>query len=131
MTEYTEKAVAEATAFREAAIADGWSCRPTYQDHEPMERAATLERDGFKIMVIARPRSANLNPSGDVCGWGPDRLAIRMPKVYDWATIQAGARTCSVCNTSDVETARFGFAGRACLTCQPSAEAKLGPRYYE
>jgi len=49
---------AEIEQWRDAAVADGWSIKPTYQS-EVVEQAASLERDGFHAQVIARPTHTN------------------------------------------------------------------------
>lgn len=43
----------EINAWREAAIADGWSAEPTYKT-EPIERAMRLKRDGYVVQTITR-----------------------------------------------------------------------------
>lgn len=115
--------------FRDAAVADGWSIAPTYPSHEPAEQAATLNRDGFIMMVLARPKSGgntgNWTCSASVHIWGPDGMAIPPPPLYDWAKISAGVTTCGYCGAHPVKTERVGFAGRACPTCRPIEGAKL------
>ena len=58
-------------------------------------------------------------PEGSVSIWGPDSLAIAVPMPYSWDAIVAGARTCSACGKTDVDTQRFSFAGRCCAACLP------------
>lgn len=108
----------QAAAWRDAAVADGWSIQPTY-DHESVDRAWRLGREGFKALGLTRPGNERELPCASVHVWGPDGLAVRPPPVYDWPAIVAGARTCSACGTVDVETQRFSFAGRCCAACRP------------
>ncbi len=99
-----------------AAVIDGWSSRPTY-DHEPVEQAFTLERDGFKISGLARPGTDKSLPCAEIHIWGPDRLAITPPLTYDMDAIRRGAETCSKCGAHPIATERVGFAGRYCAPC--------------
>lgn len=47
--------VEEVRAWREAALADGWTSRPTY-DHEAEDRAFTMEHpEGFIVTGLSRP----------------------------------------------------------------------------
>lgn len=124
-----------ALAWRNAATADGWQIRPTYET-EPLERAATLiSPDGFRASIITRTNTNAdkarwvFETSIDV--WGPDGLYIKPPTVYDRAAVHAGVLTCNYCGAHPVPTGRVGFAGRACLTCQPVQESKLGRHYYD
>lgn len=107
------------------AVADGWSIRPTY--NEPVERAATLEKDGFKIQVINRSESNGRKPGNwysesKISIWGPDRLAIPTPRFYDFKKLSERLTYCPVCKTSGVETQRFSFAGRCCAKCLPEMQ---------
>jgi hypothetical protein len=115
-----------AIAFREAAIADGWDAKPTYGASEPMESACTLEREGFKCSVLARVKPpGRYKYEAGVSIWGPDRLCIRAPKVYDWAIISGSLRKCGYCHATDVETERVGFAGRCCQACLPRVQKQV------
>lgn len=108
-----------------AAVADGWSIKPTYGDHEAVERAFTLERDGFKISGIARMDSGTGMPSAGIHIWGSDHLAIKPPLTYDWEAIKRGAATCSKCGANPIETERVGFAGRYCAPCATVERPKI------
>ena len=120
-----EEAVRIATEWREAAKQDGWSCRATYEGHESVETAFTLEREGFKAIGLARPMKDNgMWPCGEISIWGPDRLQILPPFPYDWEQIKAGVRRCNYCNATDVETVRISFAGRCCRACRPELAKK-------
>ena len=124
---YTKKCLYDlAIQFRNAAVADGWEAKPTYEN-ESIDRATSLTRDGFKMQIITR-----YDPKGKVGFkyvtsvnlWGPDRLAIKPTKEYSWKAIIAGLRTCNHCEASDVETFRYSFAGRACEECLPALKAE-------
>ena len=111
-------------AFRDAAVRDGWSIRPTYQSL-PVENAATLEKDGYLMQVLTLDQpEGKWKYRASIHLWGPDGLQIKPSEVYDWSQITAGTRTCSACDATDVETKRFSFAGRACKPCLPGMRAE-------
>lgn len=110
------------------AVADGWSMRPTYSS-EPVERAITLDRDGYRIMAINRSESNGKKPGNwysesKINIWGPDGLTIPPPQFYDFAKIAKFVTHCSVCKTDGVKTVRYSFAGRCCEKCLPEMRAK-------
>jgi len=112
--------------FRIDAIADGWTSRPTYGEHESEERHATLDREGFTMHVKARDNSTrglNFKYEAEISIWGPDGLAIAPPDSYSWDKIKTGTRHCNECGADDVDTERYSFAGRACAACLPKARA--------
>lgn len=113
-----QQAVLDARAYRDAAIADGWTCEPTYKN-EPMDQAARLHKDGFVIQILARPKTEKLRGSANVNIWGSDGLNIIPPDEYDWSAIVASLRYCGACGATDVDTTRYSFAGRCCLNCLP------------
>jgi hypothetical protein len=117
--EFYEKIV----AFRDAAVKDGWSIKPTYKLEE-VDEASTLQRDGFRMSILTRmasPGDLYRRPSFDVCIgiWGPDGLAIRVPPVYNFESIKEGLRICNNCKKTNVKTERYSFAGRCCKKCLP------------
>lgn len=100
--------------FRFAALADGWVAKDDTGEH--------FEKEGFNLHVLSRickPGSNRYRYMASVHIWGPDRLAIFPPDVYDWETIKARVRTCNYCGASDVDTQRISFAGRSCAKCIP------------
>lgn len=128
-------------AFRDAAIADGWDHKGTYEPTEAEDRACQLSRDGFIMHILTRSRenwipdsrySNQLSPHGkwnyesEVNIWGPDGLAIHAGPVYDWNEITSKVRACPKCGSKNVDTVRVGFAGRYCQFCadkvRPSIE---------
>lgn len=122
--------VADLEAVREwvkAAVADGWSIEPTYQT-EPQESAATLDKNGFRAMVLMRDRGENHDRryryEAKVSAWGPDGLAINVPARYDFTLIEKAVRRCGQCGRENVDTQRVGFAGRVCAPCLPEARKK-------
>jgi hypothetical protein len=123
-----------ATAWREAAMADGWTGEPTYPSHEPIESAAKLTHpDGFTAQILTRTHAAGSRYkfSVSVHVWGPDGLTVEPPDVYEMTAIRMNARKCCFCAKPDCATTRVGFAGRACLACAPVEEAKLPRHYYD
>lgn len=111
--------------FRDAATADGWSIKPTYGS-EDVSRASSLERDGFKMMILTRDnsdRGEGKKFEAAVHIWGPDRLAIETPQFYDFNELKRLTRVCSSCKAEDVDTQRYSFAGRCCSACLPKMRA--------
>lgn len=107
-------------AWREAAIADGWTAEPTYPNHEPVSSASSLKREGYLASILTREKdTGKWKFQCKVNVWGPDRLAIKVPVVYDWALISTSQRRCNYCNANDIETHQVGFTGRACSACLP------------
>lgn len=123
-----------AEAYRDAAVADGWSKRPTYES-ESIDRACTLNRDGFIMQVLTRDNSEKKRKwkhEAQISIWGPDGLAIPPPAEYDFAKIKALTRHCMYCKTDDVDTERVGFAGRCCAKCLPDQRKKIErPGWYD
>jgi len=112
-----------AVAWREAAIKDGWIIEPTYK-LEPMESHASLKKEGFHATVMARIKtSGRWKYEAQVSVWGPDRLAIRPPRIYSWEAIVAGLNTCNVCGNTG-EMFSYSFAGRCCENCLPDMKKK-------
>lgn len=128
----SESAYKRAVAWRDAALADGWTSKPTYGEHEAEERASTLTREGFLATIITRtPDPKGLQPwnshpkhEGGVNVWGPDKLAIGPGQFYFWKYLLEGLRKCAMCKSLDVDTERVGFAGRVCASCLPVAKKK-------
>lgn len=115
-----------AEAYRDAAAADGWSIRPTYNS-EDIKRASTLGREGFVMQVLTRDNSEKKGKwhEAQISIWGPDGLAIHPPTTYDFAKIKALTRHCNYCKADDVDTERVGFAGRCCAKCLPEQRARI------
>jgi hypothetical protein len=126
-------------SFRDAAIADRWSHKATY-DSEPEERASHLYREGFVMSVLTRSRENEvLNPARGIYStshgkwryeaqvhiWGPDGMAIDSGPVYDWGKLTAGLRHCPECGADDVDTQLVGFANRVCADCAPALRKKI------
>jgi len=110
--------------FKLAAINDGWECIPTYQN-ESVDRAATLKREGFIMMILTREHSnIKWRYEADIHIWGPDGLSIDAPKQYDMNKIKEGLRICDQCGVKNVDTQRVGFANRVCADCIQVARKK-------
>ncbi len=104
-----------------AAVADGWEIQPTYAS-ESVDRAARLKRDGFVMQALTRTHEPSQHRwlyEAKVHLWGPDGLALTPPEPYDFAEMLRRTRICSHCKAEDVETVRYGFAGRCCKPCLP------------
>jgi hypothetical protein len=109
-----------------AAVADGWAISPTYQT-ESVDSAATLDKDGFQALVLTRDRGEGADGKryryeAKVSAWGPDRLAINVPRKYDFALMQQATKHCAECGKDGVDTQRVGFAGRVCADCLPKTQ---------
>lgn len=115
-----------AVAWRVAAIADGWAAEASY-DGEPMESACRLTRDGFVAHVLARTNKpgGRWKFTAKVDAWGPDRMAVRSPMVYDWGKLLQGTQHCKYCGADGVDTQRVGFAGRCCAACIVRERARI------
>jgi len=109
----------ELRAWRQAAIADGWYSEPLYKHHLDAEDYRLTDSAGFTAHILIR---SNLN---DISVWGPDGLCIqKIPTTYDRACLEAAIRYCSHCDTWDVDTVRYSFAGRCCKNCRPELAKK-------
>lgn len=115
--------------FRDNAVKDGWSIKPIY-DHESVESASSLSKDGFSMLILTRTHDLNKYPNVkniyevDVSIWGPDGLAIEVPDHYDMQKIIDGMWFCKHCGKTDVDTFRYSFAGRCCKDCLPAMREK-------
>lgn len=115
--------------FRDDAVKDGWSIKPTY-DHESVEFASSLSKDGFVMSILTRTYDLNKYPKVknlyeiDISIWGSDSLQIEPPKEYDMRKIIDGMRICSHCGKTGVDTFRYSFAGRCCKDCLPALREK-------
>lgn len=109
----------EASKYRVDAVRDGWTIEPTYSGHEPVEKAATLEKEGFTMSIIARGGSNNM-----VTIWAPDLCQIEVPYPYSWEKIKENIKRCLGCHRLVEETVQVGFAGRYCTECAPDERKK-------
>lgn len=114
-----------AVAYREAAKADGWDCKPTYEDMESVECAARLTREGYVMSIITRKNVGKWKYQATVHIWNPGGAAVMPPATYSWEEINANSTKCHFCQTSGVKLFGVGFAGLACGTCLPAARKKL------
>jgi hypothetical protein len=65
-----------AIAFRVAAMEDGWNCVPMYGS-EPLESAARLIRDDFKMNIIVRVTgTSRFKYECEVSIWGIHRMCM-------------------------------------------------------
>lgn len=103
----------DARAWREAAIRDGWTITPLYHGAD-IDRSARLTKRGFVALII----------DGSLIMWGPDGLAIEVPRQYSWIAIVAGLSVCEKCGREG-KTVRLGFAGRVCPECRNRLAPKV------
>lgn len=124
------KELQRAQKFRDDAVKDGWSIKPTYDHHESVDSASTLSKDGFVMSILTRTNNLNKYPNVknlyevSIAIWGPDKLAIEVPDHYDMQKIIDGMRFCRHCGKTDVDTFRYSFAGRCCKDCLPALREK-------
>jgi hypothetical protein len=120
-----EQEINEVSAFREAAIADGWEAQPG-SAAELIEDYAHLSKEGFKMHTMSRRLvNSKFKFQASVHIWGPDGWAIGLlGPIYNWDEIKAGVRRCNECGAEDVETERYSFAGRCCAGCRPKMAAQ-------
>lgn len=114
--------------YRDEALADGWTIEPTYQ-HESVERAARLNKEGFVMSLIMRegahPRTKATQYEASIHLWGPDGLCLEVPPLYSWEEIKKRLRRCGYCGKDDVDVERIGFAGRCCTACRPLVQPRV------
>ncbi len=121
------KEIEKIETWRDAAIADGWEHKPTYNS-EAESRACSLSKDGFKASMLTRrnePGSKKWLFEANVHVWGPDGMCVQVDFPYSFESIIAGVNKCGNCNREGVKTHLAGFAGRFCAECLPLAKKKL------
>ena len=111
----------EANEFIRAAVEDGWELSQTYPS-EPAQRACRLTRGGFIISAITRKDVGKWKYEVSLHAWAPDKLAIKLPVVYNSETFTKAMTTCNICDKEVDKTYRYSFAGRACASCLPQAQ---------
>ena len=110
--------------YRQAVIADGWTCKPRYEG-EPIDSYSEHEKNGFTLIICTRSPVGKWKYQAEVSIWGPDGLAIEPPKVYSMDGILKNESKCCMCKTVGVPTSRVAFANRVCDKCLPEARKKL------
>lgn len=111
--------------FKEKAIADGWECTATYPDHESIERACTLTKDGFKMLILLRDKKdGKFKYETCISLWGSDGLGLEVPDEYSFEDIKLNTFKCMLCGAKNVDTFKVAFAGRVCKNCLPEANKK-------
>jgi len=115
-----------AKAWRDAAVADGWTIEATYES-EDVERASSLRKEGFSAMIISRDNKGEVYEyEAMIYLWGPDRLIVQPPNIYPgFEAIKTLTKYCSYCNNFAEKTTRVSFAGRCCLACYPEVRKRL------
>ena len=120
-------------AWVKAAVEDGWTIRPAYGEHESVDRAASLDREGFHAMAVVREpmeatksNAGNLYPYASLNVWGPGGMCVQHTTVYDWGKLQENLQLCQYCEKMfEGEPYRVAFADRACQTCGPKEQGEL------
>ncbi len=112
--------------FRDDAVKDGWSIKPTYDNLESVDSASKLSKDGFIMSILTRTEDLVKYPNikdlydAEIYIWGPDELRIEVPDHYDMELIKKNMRKCSNCGKFVDETVCYSFAGRCCNDCLPA-----------
>jgi hypothetical protein len=115
------------------AKADGWELEPTYGDSEPIERAVKGRREGFVFMATMRPAIQDdprpwmkgVKDSMTLNVWGPDGMALSIPRPYSFERLRIATRKCNYCEREDVDVKRVGFAGRVCAACDAEVRKRV------
>ena len=120
-----------AEIWRDMAVADGWSCEPTYKPEDP--HFTLTHPSGWKAMIDCRcypkARPGVLCCKDRVSIWAPDGLGVNsVPYNMDWLCDLT--RVCDACGERGVATVRIAFANRVCKKCRadPSVVAKYEPK---
>lgn len=103
---------AEVLAWYNAAINDGWSV----DDNSGMGNVTDLVNS---FIVLRKDDWAAHCGQRMIRVWGPDRLQIVVPAIYNMDALQNALRQCENCGATDVDTVRYSFAGRCCQNCLP------------
>lgn len=131
-------------AFREAALADGWTeiaggvwgiqeqplrmdpLSGTYAstgERRDGDRTVFLVKDDMKVWLVDRDIRGQRQTY--TSGWFANGLQSmpRVPEVYDADSIEALRGVCNYCNTAGDPSrlAHIGFAGKVCPTCDTKA----------
>ena len=105
-----------------ALVEDGWEHAPIYpiSDDLPEPRSTLFRKDGFTIHIYRKSDAL----SDSISAWGPDALAVKLPKKYDFNTIKENLRLCDFCGEFG-DTQPIGFAGRVCAKCHKENIARI------
>lgn len=95
----------EIEKWKDDAIIDGWLCQPL------TNKNVKLEKDGFSIMIYLSTKNKR------ILGWGPDALAIQIPKIYSFDFLIQDLSICSICGKKG-KTVKLNFADRVCPECR-------------
>lgn len=90
----SQKQFDDCVQWRKDAVADGWEIKPTYGDHESVESAAELKRDGFVALVLTRLNRGKWKFEAIVNLWAPDRRHMATTFPYSWQAIKSAFDKC-------------------------------------
>ncbi len=117
--------------WKTAALADGWAIKPTYGEHESVDRAASLEKDGYNEGSIPEKLQKKPEASRDGESQGQLHYYLRSSLDLESPVTTPGfsrrseiPKLCSECGQVKPQTSRVGFANRVCDDCKPAAKAK-------
>lgn len=111
-----------AVQYRIDAMNDGW----LIQDPHKMNplNLENMTKDDFVMHVVHRKENFDMwKYMVSINIWGPDKLSIIPPGVYNWELIKKGIDHCNLCHADPVQTQRYSFAGRCCINCIESARS--------
>lgn len=108
--------------FEGSAIEDGWQGELMFPGDPD---AVKLTKDGWVIQVVRRNTESEFHCTLAV--FGPDSLQITIPSnesgpVYDFDKMKENLRYCKNCESKNVDTFRYSFAGRCCAECRTSLD---------
>lgn len=121
-------------AWRDAAVADGWSVEPTYAPQgkskgEPVESAAKLHRDGWTASILTRDNQdkpgRKWKYEAQVSVWDPNGRGVAPGATYDWDRLREDSLRCDKCGTLVDRVHHVGFANKACADCLPAMREKM------
>ena len=109
-----------AESWRVALRADGWESSPIYNQYarDHGDRSFEYHRDGWTIHIYDQPAHFKTERQISIAAWGPDRLAVELPEVYNFEQMERNLLLCCYCKKYVSETVSIGFAGRCCPECR-------------
>jgi hypothetical protein len=117
LNEKETKARQRAAAWNKALADDGWIKSQIYKNSPTQQQCFKYARGGWIVHVYDYPFLNHKGWTVDICAWGPDKLSVDLPEVYDWDVMQTNLNRCTYCKKLVAVVSRLSFAGRACPAC--------------
>lgn len=121
-------------AWKEAAVADGWSIEPTYPPQgqnagESVERAARLHRDGWTVQILTRDNQDDPGRKwkyeAQVSVWDADGRGVTPGDTYDPNHLKESSMRCDGCGKLVEKVHPVAFANKACSECLPNMRREM------